>query len=374
MPIKIGVLLPRSTDYPAMGFDILDALKWSLKKAGHADVQYTTENIGYGEDHEANHAKAEKMFLQDDVACIVAYCNTSNAEPLYKLAETAGRPIIFLDPGMQYAAEKPQQQCFYISLQSLHACRIAGQMAGERGMKVLMAISFYEGGYRAPYSTTKGLEEAGAEVCGNYVSPYKISAFNIDQYLQLLQTSGAESIVACFSTYLLDLFMKALKTAAPDSVRLPFFCSPFMAEEQILEKMLFPGGEFNVITPWSHTLVNDAQATLAATVKTEKNKQTNIFHLLGWEAGIVVSQVLAGGINSLAGWSYESPRGLVTFHPETQQTYAPLYTGMIVNDGNENCKVLIKDTISIDAASHVKVQAEQPEEGASGWKNNYLCI
>ncbi len=115
MSLVAGLLLPRSTDYPALGFDILDGLRYNLKGTGQEDARFLTENIGYGEDHDLNYAKAEKLVLQDNVDVVIAYCSAANAEPLYNLAGISGKPFIFLDAGMQLPEMAPHPNCYYIS-------------------------------------------------------------------------------------------------------------------------------------------------------------------------------------------------------------------------------------------------------------------
>src|ERR1043166_950 len=117
---RVGLLLPRSTDYPAMGYDILDALKYNLKKRGNESVQFFSENIGFGEDAAVNYAKAEKLFLQDDADIVIVYSNSINAEALYQLAETLNKPLIILDAGMQTPLSPVSSHCYHISLQGVH--------------------------------------------------------------------------------------------------------------------------------------------------------------------------------------------------------------------------------------------------------------
>lgn len=371
MPIVAGLLLPRSTDYPSLGFDILDGLRCQFQQAGVEDPRLLTENIGFGEDASLNYARAEKLLLQDNVDVLIAWCNAANAEPLYNLAGIARKPFIFLDAGMQLPETDTPALCYHISLQGIHACRLAGYWAGEQEKKVLMATSFYDGGYRGPWGYTRGLAAAGGSVCGNYVSAYKEAEFNIDAYLHLLQHSGAQSVAACFSSYLANLFIKALKEKEALATSLPFYCSPFMAEEQLLQQCEFPGGVLNAIVPWASGLQHPAQQSFLETILQKKNKPANIFHLMGWEAGMVSRQLLQTG--SADGFTYDSPRGTVTIHPTTRHTYAPLYKANIVEDGQGKCALQVTEKVAVSAADHAAVQADKPEPG-SGWKNNYLCI
>jgi len=355
-----------------MGYEILEGIRSRLLVTRNPGCKFFTENIGFGEDPALNYAKAEKLLLQENVDVLILYAGSANAEMLYGLASALQKPFLVLDAGMQLPQSSPSPYCYHINLQGLHACRIAGNMAGAGNRKVLIATSFYDGGYRGPYSYDRGLSEAGGSVCANYVSGYKAADFTIDQYLHLLHQSQAAAVAACFSTYLAGLFFKALHERNNEATPMPFYCSPFMAEEQLLAKCDFPGGEFHAVVPWASSIQNKEQAAFINTIKAEKSKAANIFHLLGWEAAIVAAAAIQQG--SLKGFSYESPRGTVTIHPHTHYTYAPMYKGRINANENGKCVLTITETVSVDADMHTSIMNDRPEGLASGWRNNYLCI
>lgn len=373
MPLKIGLLLPRSTDYPAMGFDMLDGIRAGLQHQGIHDAQIITDNIGFGEDADSNYAKAEKLLLQDDVQLVIVYSNVTNAEPLYQLAASAQRTFIFLDAGMQLPGPAINEYCYHISLQGAHACYLSGQQLAQDSRKVLLATSFYDGGYRGPWSYHASIASAGAAVCGNYISGYKVADFTINTYLELLEQAGAESVAACFSTYLAELFMQALKKAGTKAVALPFYCSPYMAEEQLLSKCDFPGGSFHAFVPWASSLENEQQAAFTAMMQ-QRNKTGNIFQLFGWEAALMSSQAIGKGAASLTGWTYNSPRGEVMVHKTTHHTYAPLYYGNIVPGENGKCTFRVREKKILEEADHTYYTAHDQEIMVSGWRNNYFCI
>jgi branched-chain amino acid transport system substrate-binding protein len=373
MLTRIGLLLPRSTDYPSMGYDLLDGVQSRLATDSGREYRFFTENIGFGEDASLNYAKAEKLAISDNVDVLMAYCHSENAESLYHLAGALRKPLLILDAGMQQPQAAASPYCYHITLQGLHACRIAGNMAGTGNRNVLMAISFYDGGYRGPWSNARGLFEAGGTVCGNYVSGYKPAEFNIDPYLTLLKNTAATAVTACFSSYLAELFFKALYEKNSEATPAPLYCSPFMAEEQLLHNCLFPGGELYTVVPWALGLQNKEQEAFTGTMRSATNKPANIFHLLGWEAAVVTMALLQQGVSSMKNYSYASPRGETTIHPETHYTYAPLYKGKIIDGGHGKCALQLIETIAVDGDMHVKVMTDQPDTIVSGWKNNYLC-
>jgi branched-chain amino acid transport system substrate-binding protein len=373
MPTRIGFLLPRSTDYPTMGFDILDAFRIHLQLLGIDDLQLVTENIGFGDNHQLCYAKAEKLLLEDDIQLLVAYGSLLCAEPLYQLAQSSGRAFLFLDAGMQMPSEDKMPNNWFLSLQGIDASFRLGLLAGEGKRNVMMATSFFDAGYRGSFFNVQGIDAMGGKVSGNYVSTHKISEFSIDRYLELLNENEPEAVIANFSIYLTDLFMKELKEKGSMATPLPFYCSPFMAEESLLTKCDFPTGVFHTIVPWATSLENDAQFLFLKSIREQKNKIANLFHLLGWEAAIVAIRLLNDGPQSLANWSFDSPRGKVTFDAETQTSYAPLYQGMIVSDADGKCKLAIDEQLEITQEEHQQSCTQKIEEMHSGWKNNFFC-
>lgn len=374
MPGKIGLLLPRSGEYPNMSFDINDGFRLGLQEIGLTDIQIVSDNSGFGEDTEQTNSKAERFVMSDDVDLIVSYTTSLNAESLYEFSKTSGRPILFIDAGMEIFSAPVSPTCYHLTLQGLYGSLLTGRNAAAGERKVIAATSFYDGGYRGPWAIAMGIDESKGSVCANYVSAYKPEDFSVDSLLHFIEHTGAQSITACFSMYLTELFMKGLKEKSPASTSLPFYCTPFMAEEIWLEKSDFPGGTFHTIVPWSSSIENPAQAALKNALMQKKNKAANLFSLLGWEAAHAAAQILQNGISSLGGWSFESPRGTVTFHPESHSAYAPMYNGMIEAGENGKSKLRTLDQISISAEEHLEFFNKRIDGDFTRWRNNYFCI
>lgn len=374
--MTVGMLLPRSTDYPAMSFDMLDGLRLKLKYDGLGDVRIATENIGFGDDKKDIYAKAEKLLMQDDAEYVVAYLSHANAEMLYPLFETAGKILIVLDAGMNFPTSAPSAQALHISFQGIQASHLTGKKAGEHGDAIMMATSFYDGGYRGPWAYSQGIAAAGGKIVHNYIGHYKVSEFTVAPFMDGVSQVNATRVAACFSTYLSTLFLNTLK-AETSLPALEFYCSPYMFEEQTMATYNLPDGKFYGYIPWASVLDNEQTRLLNHEVADKKKKPANLFHLMGWEAGIVIALLQKRNINSLsqdilAGLSYDSPRGKVTVHPETQVTYAPLYFAEMVQ-GSASAELVIHTQLDIDGAEHKRLLSDMPEGVSSGWVNQYLC-
>lgn len=380
MSITIGVLLPRSTDFPAMGFDMLDGLKCCLHKEGFENVKFVPENIGFGEDRKEIYSKAEKCLLQDDAQVVVAYLSPENAASLFPLFESAGRYLIALDPGMNHPAEMRSSNALQISLQGMHACYLAGRNAGKDGSDVIMATSFFDGGYRGPFAYARGLNEEGGKVVHNFVGHYKEEEFNIAPMVDALNTHTNARVAACFSTYLATLFFQKLNQVDAVYPEAEYHCSSFMGEEQTMNTYSLPKGKFFTYVPWLSSLSLESNEQFVTEIKLKKNKQANIFHLLGWEAGILLAQILSepNGMGVvfdrlLSGASYESPRGTVYIHSTTHMTYSPLYYGELKKDETGKTQLEILETIEMSGDEHLQILSDPPQGVVSGWLNNYLC-
>jgi branched-chain amino acid transport system substrate-binding protein len=376
--MKVGVLLPRSTDHPAMGFDLLDGLRLRLRYEGFEDAKTISENIGFGEDRKDVYAKAEKLLMQEEADCVVAYLSPVNAELLYPLFETAGKALIVLDPGMNYPTDNKSSRAVCISFQGIHASYLSGKSAGENGAKVVLATSFYDGGYRGPWAYSRGVEASGGKVVNNYVAHYSEAEFTIQPFLEAVHAEAGGRVAACFSTYLGTRFVNALQAANASVPALEFHCGPYMVEEQVMAGYRFPNGTFYAHVPWFSGLEGEGNALFIKEISDKKNKTANLFHLMGWEGGIVAAQFLREGsaapiAETLKNWSYESPRGTVTVHPETHITYAPLYFVEIQPAEGQAPKTRLRERVDVGANEHKEILNDRPQGMVSGWFNQYLC-
>ncbi|MGL5892750.1 MAG: ABC transporter substrate-binding protein, partial [Bacteroidia bacterium] len=334
--------------------DLLDGLRTHLQLQGSGDSQIFTQNIGFGEDSGAVYIAAERMIMEHDVQLVIAYATSLNAELLYPLAETTGRSFLFLDAGMEFFEMPPNPNCFHITLQGLEACVQLARKAGSVGKAVFSATSFLDGGYRSVWAFEKGLNAEGASFSGHYVSHYQPAEFTLAPFTTQLASGQSQAVLASFSSYLNQHFLTKLKDEPETARSLPFYCGPFMADEMLLQTIPFPGGTFHTLVPWASSLQNAENEKFQQTILSEKKKKANLFHLLGWEAATAAQQILQHGAAGLSGWSYESPRGTVTFHPETHCAYAPLSSGFIAAGENGNCELQLTGTVEVNADEHRK--------------------
>jgi len=375
MSTRIGILLPRSVEYPSISFDMLDGLRIHLRLLGLNDVTVHTENTGFGEDPEATHAAAEKLVINHDVDFIIAYATSLNAEAMYPFSTTTGKPILFVDAGMEHFDQPAHPNCYHLTLQGTQACSLLGEAAASHYKQLIFASSFLDGGYRGNWFMNEAGIKAGATVTGHFVSLYREEDFSLAILEDVRsRTEGDAAVLAAFTTYLTGFFLKHLKNASAQLKNTAFYCSPFFAEELQLDVSPFPDVNMSTIVPWARTIESAENQVFMDTLKKEKNKTANIFHLLGWEAALVVQQFITGGQASIDTMSFSGPRGTVRFHPETHCAYAPLYEGKIVAGDNGNCRLVLSKVLDVTAEAHYTNHLLKPVGEFSRWKNNFFCI
>ena len=76
MNLKIGILLPRSDMFPAIGLDIMNGQKLALKSNKHSEAlpHFIIENVGNAAGDNLL-GITEKLLLQEEVDFIIGFCS-----------------------------------------------------------------------------------------------------------------------------------------------------------------------------------------------------------------------------------------------------------------------------------------------------------
>jgi branched-chain amino acid transport system substrate-binding protein len=89
--ITIGLLLPRSTYYTGISFDIFEGMKASLEAHQRDKYRIVTENIGFGTDKQQCYRGAEQLLMHHDAKIVFAYVSHRIAQILRPLFTAANR-------------------------------------------------------------------------------------------------------------------------------------------------------------------------------------------------------------------------------------------------------------------------------------------
>jgi len=364
-----------------MNFDIMDGLRAALGHYGAGEVQLVTTNIGVAARDGDIYASCEQLLL-DGADIIIAYINPQTAETLHPLFVSSDRLLLVMDSGFHYPSPGAKlSHAVFISLQGALCCRIAARLAADAGCSTFaFSSSFFDAGYRSGHAYYSVVEENGGRIQFNHVAQLRRSDFSIAPLAEHMKTAGSDAILAAYCGDMAEDFFRegSLLNMFRD---FRIVGSPFMAEELWLDKLPYPGGDFIAAVTWASDLDNEENRLFKQCLP--KPGKTNIFSVLAWEAGMMLSEIIPSGSNGgdairmLANRTWNSPRGPLHFNAATGNAEAPVYNGTVTQDpGTGNCKLKTSGAVPFTEEERKKLQHQiDTFEGTSNnWFNAYPCL
>ena len=381
----IGVLLPRSTYYVGLSFDLFEGFRSSMKALGQEQVKIVTENIGFGTDKQLCYKAAEQLIMHENATIVFAYIGHRMAQVLRPLFQSANRILVVMDAGANIPQEWPDSpNILYHSLHNSFGAWLAAKRAVRDGYTTAgMVTGYYDGGYLQTWSISTGFENAGGTIQFNLATGYTQADFSMEPLKQHLEAYPGNALLSLFSGDYVQWYFRELNATFGDH-QLPIYLPPFALEESMLENAVYPGSNTKGIAAWSKQLDNDANRTFMDTIKAS-GRTPNLFSLLGWESAFIavrLTELLSEHANTvqlaadgILGFTFESPRGKVIFHPGSRNSLAPMYEASITDNGSGMCALHIDTEITGFEEAYEEFLAEPIEEAAiSGWYNSYTCI
>jgi branched-chain amino acid transport system substrate-binding protein len=384
--LRVGVLMPRSTLYPAIGLDILNGLKTSLQYLGIKDaISFFTENIGFGTNEAEVYAKTEKLILQEDAAVVIACVDARMTELLQPLFTASNKILVVVNFGANLPDSWQTAPTTVIhSLNFAMHTRLTGILAAQQEhKKTINAISYYDGGYTSCYCMLNANQQSGGEPVFNHVTSFKEALFTLAPLEEFVQANtDVKSMLCLFAGDLATLFYRQI-AALQQQFDLQLYVSPMMMDESLRDTL---GAEFTIqqvkgYIPWLSSFSNEYNQVFCDTYTKTNGKAANLFSLLGWDTGLLLQPILqqqqsgmgnaAQIVQTLIGQSYNSPRGWLKIDPANHYTYGPAYLAHCSNQFELRVE---KELENMEAVWADFTKEELPPGEMSSWRNTYLCI
>jgi branched-chain amino acid transport system substrate-binding protein len=386
--LRIGILTPRSTLYPAMGFDILNGLKagFTHHSPGN-DFVLVTDNIGFGTDEAEIYTKAEKMLLGDNADIVIACCDSRVAAMLQPLFAAAGKLLLVTNPGANLPEGWQAQPTTIVH--SLNFCfntGLTGQLAAAGGTAA-MAASYYDAGYNQLFTMITRFQQKGGSILYNHVTHLETKQFTLQPLQEFMAgENGTQNLLCLFSADMAVLFYKEM-AQIQQSQSCNLFVAPMLLEETLAKELNNEAVLTNVqgYTPWLAALSNDNNQQFIKAYEAVQGKQPNLFALLGWDSALIIEQFYkqlqlhdnntANAIKAMgAGQPLPSPRGWIKLDPSSNHIYGPAW----LVKGSNNFDLDMEENSPLDFDAEWKSFTEEVALPAndihSAWRNTYLCI
>jgi branched-chain amino acid transport system substrate-binding protein len=380
---KIGILLPRSTYYQTISFDLYEGLRSGLQHLGSSDIKIVTENIGFGADKQQCYRSAEKLLLEENVSIVIAYIGHRMAQLLRPLFLAANKILIVLDSGANLPGEWPVcPNIFYHSLHNSLGASLAAKQAAKDGYKQAgMVTGYYDAGYLHTYSISKGFEETGGTIAFNHATGYTTTDFTVEPLKNHLQQSPNSALLSLFSGDFVQWYFEGLKNSFKGQ-NLPIYMPPFGFEEMMLSDAEYPSDNIKGIAAWSKK-IQSKENKIFIEAMANAGKTANLFSLLSWESSSIALKALElieefkndleKIVKNLQAFTFESPRGQIFFDSKTNMSVAPLYHATIISQ-NGKCEVQIESTVNNVLEHFEKFSVQELNNATSAWYNSYACI
>lgn len=379
----IGILLPRSTYYQSISFDLYEGLRSGIKQTGRENIRIVTENIGFGADKQQCYRSAERLLLEENASLIIAYIGHRTAELLKPLFLATNKILIVLDAGANMPTEWPVcPNIFYHSLHNTLGAWLTAKKAIKDGYtNGGMVTGYYDAGYLHTYSISKSFENAGGKICFNHATGYKESDFTMKPLKEHLEKNSNTALLSLFSGDFVQWYFDEIKKEFNEK-NIPIYLTPFGFEETMLENAVYPSNAVTGITSWSKKIKTSQNKLFIESIEST-GKTPNIFSLLGWESAIIALKVLdfiaeknnkiTQIASELHSFEFEGPRGKISFNAKTNNSICPLYEASIIeNEGM--CEVEIGQEIK-NIKEEFEEMCQLPlENNISAWYNSYTCI
>lgn len=328
---KVGLLLPYSGIYAALGNEVTLGFNMALEEAGRAG-----EFVIVTEDTEVKPAiglaKARKLVLQDEVDVIVGVVSSGVLGALRDFVDGAETPLIVANAGNNLATgEDCSPFIVRVSFSNGQINRPMGTWLAEQGVQSAYTLaSDYAAGHQMIDGFKETFTAAGGEIIGGEFTPFGQTS-DFGPYLTKAKASGADALFVFYSGAEAVSFVKQYGSFGL-SEDLPLYASGFLTSPLYVDAEGDAAVGVKASLHYVPTLdTPENQVFVDAYVKAN-NRMPSEYTVQGYDAAkalmAAVDQVDNDGVSlaeALRQVKFESPRGPVEIDPATNNVVQNIY-------------------------------------------------
>jgi len=347
---KVGLLIPTSGTYAALGNEIADGFNLALDTAGK-----TNEFVILNEDTEIKPpvglAKARKLVLENEVDVIVGIVSSGVLGAMRDFVHGAKVPLIVANAGNNHATGKDcSPYIVRVSFSNGQVNRPMGPWLVKQGVKKIYTLApDYAAGHQMIESFTKAFEAAGGRIVGGEFTPFRKTK-DFGPYLIKAKDANPDGIFVFYAGGEAISFVKQYGSFGL-AKELPLYGSGFLTSSLYVKAQ----GEAAVgVTTSLHyvpTLETPENKQFVADFMAKYGRSPSEFAIQGYDAArLLMGAVAAGGKDRtsiaklLPTIEYTSPRGPMGIDQATNNVVQDIYVYETVQGENGLTQKLL-DTI-----------------------------
>jgi len=371
--IKIGILLPKSKQYPSLDKDFIRGVKLN-----NLNVKFLVESIGIGADEKLIIDKIQRLNFQDDVSIIIGFMGHCNMSEVYNYASNNDILFVVAELGATIPYQSNAYKGIYINSFGLtESCYHLGQYLIDKKYQIATSTSFYDSGYGLLAALEYAFKEQN-HFTGHYVTPFLPRENEAAHMDHTINTQQPNAVFAFYSGLYAEEnadFLKQNKLTQ----KYPFYVTPFFINDKILDVYKNNPQELYIVSSW---MQNDTESgDFATEYKDVYDENPSFFSILGYENGLILKNILLNAdslktsflIEEMNKLDIEGPRGNIRFDKNTNRTIFNHYIYQLNLDSLNNISFKKIETL-INNGDFVKAFASMTKpDHLGGWDNAYLC-
>jgi branched-chain amino acid transport system substrate-binding protein len=357
--IKIGLLVPSSDIYAALGASITEGMKMYFEsvgnKAGGRDIQIVAEDEGTKPDVAAQ--KARKLVEQDQVDMVAGIVSSGVAAAVRDYFHDNKKFLILANAGanaLTRGAKSPY--IFRASFSNWQPNWSMGKWVAENvGKKAFVSVPDYAAGAETVSAFRNSFEAAGGQVVSVQKTPFP-NMGDPAPFLAEIKAAAPELVYAFYSGAAATTFVKAYADFGLSS-SIPLAGSGFMVEQDVLPALGDAAVGVRSCLHWALTLDNAENKKFVEDFGKRTmeggNKGANVFAMQGYDAARLIVEALntvQGDVSkgdafadALGKASFNSPRGPFKMDANTHNVINHLYVREVQKNGDTLANVVIAD-------------------------------
>lgn len=352
--VRVGLVVPQSGVYAALGTDMRRG--WQLWLDGHGGKfgNYTVETIAAdeGETPQTGVPAVQKVLQSDNVDIVVGIVNSSTALGVRNLLTESKKLLIVTNAGAEDVTGKARIP--YIWRSSFTNGQVAAAMGTHLAQSgfaegVYAIAPDYAAGTEVIAHFKRAFETGGGKVVGEAKPPFGKTS-DYQPFLTAIQRSGARATFCFFSGSEAIAFVRQYAQFGLAG-SIPLYGSGFLTEGNVLPQQGDAALGVQTTLHYTDQLDNPANRTFVEAYKAAHKEAPSCFAVQTWDAANVLNRALAGATaldgDALAaalgkvGTIDDSPRGAWSF--ENQTPRQNIYLRKVDNVGGTLVNAVVTD-------------------------------
>ncbi|MFD9258667.1 ABC transporter substrate-binding protein [Streptomyces sp. NPDC059538] len=292
-PVKIGLLVPQSGTYKALGDDMKAGFELYVQqhggRLGGREVQIVVADEG--ETADSGKAAAEKLVKQDRVLAVSGVVSSATVNGVKDLFETSRIPLVGSNASpTTLTGAKYIWRTSYVNDEPGKAL---GRHVAERAGGPVFLIA---AGYQAGKDEIEGFKStflpAGGSIAGEEVYTPFPGTKNFQPYLSQIENSGAKAVFCFYAGGAAVDFVKQYRDFGLAG-RIPLYAPGFLTEGGVLKGQGDAANGVLTALNYSADLDNAANRTFAPAYKAAHGTDPTTYAMASWDAAQVLDKAIA---------------------------------------------------------------------------------